>query len=239
VNVGYAQLQFPIVPKQHIATLRPLLPSKYSPLQHDGNGLQSVYLAEISAPFAASIESLLNDAGNKVQASVETASSEVLATTPDAVLAAIDNQVETSIAQSVSIEATEKEQLVLARRGQGRFRQKVLCIESSCRVTGVADPRFLIASHIQPWRCSSNAERLDGENGLMLSPAIDFLFDRGFIAFADDGILLISPVVNDGIVEKLGLAIGVPIKCGLFSAKQKQYLSFHRANVFLQSGVDE
>jgi transposase len=54
----------------------------------------------------------------------------------------------------------------------------------------------LRASHIRPWRDSDNEARLDGENGLLLTPTIDHLFDRGFISFEDDGRLLISPVAH-------------------------------------------
>jgi len=66
-----------------------------------------------------------------------------------------------------------REQLVGARRGQGVFRSNVLLREGACRVTGVDEPRHLKARHIKPWRHASDAERLDGANGLLLSPHID------------------------------------------------------------------
>src|SRR5687768_1513924 len=72
---------------------------------------------------------------------------------------------------------TFREQLVRARRGQGVFRANVLLREESCRVTHVSEPRHLKASHIKPWRDATDAERLDGANGLLLSPHIDHLFD--------------------------------------------------------------
>jgi putative restriction endonuclease len=52
------------------------------------------------------------------------------------------------------------------------------------------------ASHIKPWCESTNEERLNGENGLLLTPSIDHLFDRGFISFEDNGELLISDVAH-------------------------------------------
>lgn len=110
-----------------------------------------------------------------------------------------EEQIEAEIVSSTEIDATEKEQLVQARRGQGRFRQNLRTFEHGCRITGVTDARFLIASHIKPWRSSTNEERLDGENGLLLSPTIDFLFDRGFISFSDDGTLLVSPVADEQV----------------------------------------
>ena len=45
VNVRFVTLSNKIRPKDHISVLRSLLPSKYSPLQENGNGIQSVYLA--------------------------------------------------------------------------------------------------------------------------------------------------------------------------------------------------
>ena len=56
------------------------------------------------------------------------------------------------------------------------------------------NPVHLVASHCKPWRDATNEERVDGENGLLLTPSIDHLFDRGFIGFEDNGRLIISPV---------------------------------------------
>ena len=47
VPVDYCVLNNQIRPKDHAAILRPFLPSKYSPIQASGDGLQSVYLAEL------------------------------------------------------------------------------------------------------------------------------------------------------------------------------------------------
>ncbi|WP_216840954.1 HNH endonuclease signature motif containing protein [Acidobacterium sp. S8] len=58
-------------------------------------------------------------------------------------------------------------------------------IERFCRVTKVENPLHLRASHCKPWRDLSNEERLNGENGLLLTPTIDHLSDRGFISFED------------------------------------------------------
>jgi hypothetical protein len=109
----------------------------------------------------------------------------------------------------------------------------------ACRVSGVANDQFLIASHIKPWRTATNQERLDGQNGLLLCPNIDFLFDRGFISFSDEGTLLVSPVADTGCLRRLGVPVDGPVNVGQFSLRQKEYLSFHRRNVFLKAGSDE
>ena len=45
VRVNFASLQNKIRPKDHIDLLRGLLPSRYSPLQESGNGIQSLCLS--------------------------------------------------------------------------------------------------------------------------------------------------------------------------------------------------
>src|SRR5581483_6969093 len=59
VRVSFTKLLNRVRPKDHMAVLSRLLPSKYSPLQPSGNGLQSVYLAEISQAFAEVVVGLI------------------------------------------------------------------------------------------------------------------------------------------------------------------------------------
>jgi len=128
------------------------------------------------------------------------------------------------------IPETEKEQLVKARRGQGLFRLRVEDIESACRLTHTVDKRFLVASHMKPWRLSDNVEKLDGNNGLLLAPHVDRLFDKGWISFSDDGAILCADAGIKSLMMQWGL---VPeSNGGQFNAKQRQYLAFHRANVY-------
>jgi hypothetical protein len=68
----------------------------------------------------------------------------------------------------------------------------------------VENPVHLVASHCKPWRDATNEERLDGENGLLLTPSIDHLFDRGFIGFEDNGRLIISPVAHHPSLQRMG-----------------------------------
>lgn len=122
----------------------------------------------------------------------------------------------------------EKIQLVKSRRGQGKFRDNVESREPKCRVTGVTNPRYLRASHIRPWRKSTDQEKIDGNNGLMLAPHIDFLFDRGFISFEDDGNLIVSNQIEDDVLDAWGIPSEMNV--GPFSSEQSVYLKFHREN---------
>src|SRR5262245_54464224 len=123
--------------------------------------------------------------------------------------------------------------LIKARHGHGHFKENVMKVEAACRITMVDNPIHLIGSHIKPWRDSDNSERLDGENGLLLTPSIDHLFDRGFISFDGNGDLLISPRADNVSLERMGVRSGVNV--GNFSLSQKAYLEFHRDEVFLRS----
>jgi len=134
-----------------------------------------------------------------------------------------------------AIPRTEKTALVKSRRGQGLYRQRVKAIERACRITHVDNPDHLIASHCKPWRHCSNEERLDGENGLRLTPSIDHLFDRGFISFEDSGRLLVSPVADQTSLAKMAIEINETVNVGVFSSGQREYLDFHRNDIFLES----
>jgi predicted restriction endonuclease len=110
-----------------------------------------------------------------------------------------------------------------------------MSIEDHCRVTGVNRPEHLRASHCKPWRVANNDERLDGENGLLLTPSIDHLFDRGFVSFEDDGNLLVSPVAHGDSLRRMGVNPHEVLNVGSFSEGQRRYLAFHRENEFLRS----
>ncbi|HTI71297.1 MAG TPA: HNH endonuclease signature motif containing protein [Candidatus Limnocylindria bacterium] len=123
--------------------------------------------------------------------------------------------------------------MIRARIGQGLFKERVSRIERRCRISFVDNPVHLIGSHIKPWRESSNEERLDGANGLLLTPSVDHLFDRGFISFEDNGEVLISPVVDKVSLTRMGLDPQKPPRPVPFNIDQKHFLDHHRREIFL------
>lgn len=135
--------------------------------------------------------------------------------------------------QHSTLPVTEKVQLVKSRRGQGLFRSRLEQIEHACRVTGVSNKTLLIASHIKPWSESDNAERLDGNNGLLLSPHIDKLFDLGWITFTDSGDLLCA----EPSIEQALLQWGV--EQPPFKPKQSEYLAYHRSEIYRSTPTSE
>jgi hypothetical protein len=102
-------------------------------------------------------------------------------------------------------------------------------------VTEVDKPEHLIASHTKPWRDSSNDERLDGENGFLLTPTVDHLFDKGFISFENSGGLIVSPVADPKSLGRMGISRSGMVNVGVFSEGQRKFLDFHRENVLRMS----
>ncbi len=230
-DVAYTLTHNPVEPRKHMELLRPLMPQRYAPLQPNGNGIQNLYLTEIPRAFAEALAGLI---GVEVRELVSTSGDKPALTEPNLAARGIDeweDRIQDSIKTNKTIPETDRVAIIRARRGQGLFKQNVMRIEKECRITKVDDPAHLMGSHIKPWRDSENNERLDGENGLLLTPSIDHLFDRGFITFKDDGGVVISPVADTLSLKRMGVEAGM--SAGSFSRGQRGYLEFHRDEVFL------
>lgn len=118
---------------------------------------------------------------------------------------------------------------VEARRGQQKFRENLLQYWRSCSVTGCSFQEALIASHIVPWAESSDSERLDVYNGLLLTPNLDKLFDNHFISFNSFGEILISKTISSKAMHDLGLDASMSLRRTderLFSYLQKHEKKF-------------
>ena len=237
-GVRWQQLTNAIRPKDHIARLRPDLASKYAPLTPDGNGLQSVYLTTVSPTLASTLLALIGSEATRVaDVGHEVRKIERDTPAPERDIDEWERRVEVEMSSDVAIRETEKAALVLARRGQGQFRDNVRAVERACRITKVERMEHLIASHVRPWRDTNNEERLDGENGLLLTPTVDHLFDKGFISFEDSGQLIVSPVADPISLKRMGIDHERHVNVGAFSEGQRRYLDFHRENVLRMARV--
>lgn len=130
-----------------------------------------------------------------------------------------------------NLQETERQCVINARIGQGDFRKQLLEIWEGCAVTNVNLPNVLRASHIKPWRFSSNAERINPYNGLLLLPQYDALFDKGLISFDEKGGIIRSPAL-DGI-ESFKLGINVNDRLRSLSDRHQDFLHYHRSEVFV------
>ncbi|MEH2497859.1 putative restriction endonuclease [Bradyrhizobium sp. AZCC 1678] len=126
--------------------------------------------------------------------------------------------------------ATTTEIYIDARIGQDRFRYDLIKARgAACEVTGCRIQEILRASHIKPWAVASDRERLDPENGLLLSAHLDALFDSGLISFTDDGTMLISDRI--GTQDRLDLQLPQSLRSRP-STRRAKFLFYHRSNRF-------
>ena len=237
VDVHYETLHHQIRPTDHMDVIRPHLPARYSPLQDNGRGNQVVYLTWVDPPLAEALLGLIGKEGFHIREAASKETFKDIGARPAEIEERENHIIKRDIETSHNIPDTEKLALIQARRGQGLFRKNLMRIEHACRITKVDRLDYLVASHTKPWSDSTNAERLDGENGLLLTPSIDRLFDRGLISFEGSGELLISPAADIISLTRMGVATDHRMMVGAFSDGQRRYLEYHRQEVFLKSQV--
>jgi len=122
---------------------------------------------------------------------------------------------------------TERGGLVMSRVGQGAYRKSILHRwEYKCAVTDYSDTKILIASHIKPWKNANDVERLDVNNGILLSPDYDALFDKHLISFENSGKIILSRQIENSEYLKLGLTGKEKIK--KLNQGNLEYLNEHR-----------
>ena len=228
VNVDYHELTNKIRPKDHIETLRSLLPEKYSPLQRNGKGIQNVYLASIPEQLAKRLLELIGTDALKVVSEGKEYQGKVKNDRE-----AEEDRIQRLIQRNQEITETEKETLVMARKGQGKFRDDVLILHGACPFTGVSNSQFLSAGHLKPWsRCQNNEERLDPLNGLPLTPVADKLVDQGYATFDSEGRAIFSSLLKPDDAAAMGIAVNKEYRIKILDPRQEQYLHYHRTVVF-------
>lgn len=218
VEVEFSLLQAPVTPKQHLEVIRKYLDTKSAPLDVTGRGKER-YLVELEEGLALEMIQICKvPLELMIQKLAPVQESES------------DYEIALEIQARHLDGDPETIQLTKSRRGQGIFKANVRLVESHCRVTGVASIKHLRASHIKPWSVSSKEEKLDGFNGLLLSPHVDHLFDGGFISFKNSGDLLISKELDPTVLEQWKIQGSRNV--GKFNVNQGKYLEFHRDVVF-------
>jgi len=124
---------------------------------------------------------------------------------------------------------TERKGLVTSRVGQGYYRQEILKRwDGKCSLTNCQISEILISSHIKSWRESNDIERLDPDNGILLSPSVDSLFDKHLISFENDGSMVLNSKINETDLKSLGLNSNMKIKV---TEGMKKYLAYHRSKL--------
>jgi 5-methylcytosine-specific restriction protein A len=146
-------------------------------------------------------------------------------TIPDLFAPVVESTIEPYLFRKPTV--TERSGLVNSRVGQGAYRKSILYRwEFKCAVTQFDDPRILIASHIVPWKDATDEQRLDVENGILLSPTYDALFDQHLITFDDQGKISLSNTIETSAYNKIGVTGNEQLKS--ISAGMIDYLSEHQ-----------
>lgn len=131
-----------------------------------------------------------------------------------------------AIRKDSTINETQKELLISARIGQHKYRKDLIKLWKKCSVSKCEMTDILVASHIKPWNESSNEEKLDPYNGLLLLPNYDKLFDKHLISFDDNGKIIISPQIKKEEYKILGISAND--KLFKILPENKPYLKIHR-----------
>lgn len=103
----------------------------------------------------------------------------------------------------------------------------------ACAVTGCTLKEALRASHAKPWKdCTSDAERLNVYNGFLLTANLDALFDKGYISFTDDGLIMLSSAFSFNGADIRGLGINSDMKLKWVEDRHLEFLDYHHKNVW-------
>ena len=130
------------------------------------------------------------------------------------------------------ISSTEREATVRQRVGQNLFREGLMALWGGrCAITGLDAPELLRASHAKPWADSSDIERLDVFNGLLLAAHWDAAFDSGLITISTSGKVVPSAALSEATIEVLRLSADLFIQ---LQPQHEPYLVWHRERVFKQ-----
>lgn len=207
---------------------------KHFPFDKNGNSQQGGYLHKVDGDFLEFVEDKIfnKKLDNTFIENIQEWSKERLLNN----LESLDKEL--NLLNEKVDEIYEKSVTVLQRLKQEKFKKNIKQVENKCRVTGLENIEFLIASHIKPWSKCIKEEKIDKYNGLLLSPHIDYLFDRGYISFSDCGDILISRK-NLDVVKSTLKSWNVNLDFVKknkkeFTPEQKSYLKYHRDNVFLK-----
>lgn len=214
---NYEELVFPITIKDYFDEIQPLLPIKYSPFQHNGDGNQG-FLYPCNEMLAIKLLELISDAN------IYEENEEQLAFAIGPIV-----QKERNTLAPVLIE-TEAEAKVKIRKGLKKFGKQLMSLwDNHCALCGVDLPALLRASYSKPWKDATNDERVDPYNGVLLCANHDALYEQGYIAFDGTGKIHISAEIERMDYGKYGIHEKMRV---LRVEENKKYFKWHKREVF-------
>ena len=127
------------------------------------------------------------------------------------------------------LEGEDREAVIKARVNHSDFRKRLLEKYSHCLLCGVNHHSLLNASHIIPWAKCKGKDRTNVNNGLLLCPGHDRVFDRGYISFDEDGKIMISSQLSADDCTFINLNEDMKIE---LNEEMKHYMEYHRTKIF-------
>lgn len=217
VETDYEELERPLHIKENLEAIRSLFPLKYSAFQEDGDGNQG-YLYPCNELLTLKLLELISDLNiyEKAQEQLEFAISTIAS-----------KERNTLIPVLTELESEAKAKL---RKGQQIFTQGLLPLwDQQCALCGINLPALLKATHSKPWKDSTDEERLDIYNGLLLCHNHEALYAQGYIAFDGSGKIHISSEINSSEYGKYGIHSKMRVNR---REGNKPYFKWHKRNIF-------
>lgn len=217
VETDYYEFEKPLTILNAFDEILPLLPIKYSPFQENANGNQG-YLYPCNEELSIKLVELVGDLN------VYEIDEEQL----EFVMGTV-RRTEHDFLTPILAE-TEAEAKTIVRLGHQRFRHELMPLwDHKCALCGIGLTELLQASYAKPWKDSTNSERIDPNNGILLCRNHDALYNNGLIAFDGQGKIHISSSIPEEDYGKLGLNGKMRVNR---TEGNKPFLKWHKRCVF-------
>lgn len=217
VELDYHELEVPVNIRSKFDAILPHLPIKYSPFQEDGNGNQG-YLYPCNEELCIKLLELISDSNiyQVDEEQLEFAISTVRQTERNSFIPMLT--------------ATETEVKTKIRLGKQKFRRALVPLwAQKCALCEIELPDLIRASYSKPWKDSTDLERVDPYNGVLLCCNHYALYTKGLIAFDGQGRLHISTEIPEEDYEKYSIHAKMKIAR---NEKNKPYFKWHKRNIF-------
>jgi len=217
VELEYHELEVPLNVLSNFHEILPLLPLKYSPFQQDGNGNPG-YLYPCNEQLVIKLLELISDLN-------------IYRVDEEQLELAIGTVRRTERNNFIPLMAElESEVKLMIRKSHEKFRKDLLPLwENKCALCEIELPVLLQASYSKPWKDSTDSERVDPYNGILLCYNHDALYAKGYIAFDGQGKLHISASIpeDDYVIYNI-----YPKKRIARYEENKPYFKWHKRNIF-------
>ncbi|REB11578.1 HNH endonuclease [Sporosarcina sp. BI001-red] len=217
IEADYYELEKPLTVIHVFDDILPLLPIKYSPFQENANGNQG-YLYPCNDELTIKLVELIRDL------TIYEIDDEQL----EFVMGTVRKKEHDFLTPLLA--ETEAETKTKIRLGHQLFRKDLMPLwHDKCALCDIELSELLQASYAKPWKDSTNIERLDPNNGILLCRNHEALYNHGLIAFDGQGKIHISSGIPKEDYTKYGLDGKMRVHR---TEESKPYLKWHKKHIF-------